>query len=529
MSTGNPTSLHGHVGTGLGGFSRLLPADPLQPDEVKLKALAAVDIMGDQPDSPTDFPDPEENLYVPAGYTYFSQFIDHDLTFDTTSSLDITDNKAFTNRRTPAFDLDCVYGTGPDAAPYMYDKGIRLFEGDTPGEDLPRMNKRAVIGDPRNDENSIVCNIQMAFIRFHNKVVDELVARGRAPEGTRMLFEMARNEVRWTYQRIIVDDLLPRIICNEALQAFEVRRDPNQMGLSRNEAAYALFTADRRGAIPLEFSGAAYRFGHSMVRTGYRLNSEFKALIFALPTQPKDSSLVGFEPLPKEHIISDWSLLLPDPNGSSMSSVPGQKDTLNNIGSDAKPEPGRLQYAYRIDTTIVNPLAFLPHAVSGGDGDNLGARNLLRGRKFQLPSGQAIATALGFTPLEAKYLVTRDKKTGGKTAQTYVHIDPELCAKTPLWFYILAEAQSPLVKWWFDQATGTPKSSPPSFSEDQLTAAASATATQLRGVGARIVLEVFHGLLDADSTSYRNHDAAASWNPLIADFRLWNLVNCKFT
>lgn len=526
MSTGNPESLHGQVGTGLGGFSRLLDPDLMPPDEEKLKLLGTVTHMGDMEDVPSDHPDPEENLFVPAGYTYFCQFIDHDLTFDTTSTLDIKDKSTFTNQRTPAFDLDNVYGLGPDGAPYMYSDGIRLFEGDTPGMDLPRLHKRAVIGDPRNDENSIVCNIQMAFIRFHNAVVDELVAKGKAREGSRELFTMARNEVRWTYQRIITDDLLPRIICRDIVKGFEVRRDPNEMGLSRNESAYMLFTGDLRGAIPIEFTGAAYRFGHSMVRTAYRLSDSPPTLIFALAGNDQTMSLVGFQPLPKEHVITDWSRLLPDPNGPSKSKDPGEKDDQNNVGSADNPDPQRLQFAYRIDTTFVNPLAFLPPSVSAGAGDNLGIRNLLRGRKFQLPSGQAFAEALGLTPLDSKYLVTRDKKSvAGK--QTYGAIDKDFCVKTPLWFYILAEAQTPMVDWWLCRPIGADNKADP-FTEDDLLAAASTTATQLSGVGARIVLEVFHGLLDADLTSYRNHDAASNWNPLIVDFRLWNLVNCVF-
>ena len=524
MSTGDPESLHGHVGSGLGGFSRLLDADPNQASEDELRALAAVGKMGDLPDMPGDTPDPEENLYVPAGYTYFSQFVDHDLTFDTTSTLDITDNTTFSNQRTPCFDLDNVYGLGPDAAPYMYQDGIKLVDD---GGDLPRQAGRAIIGDPRNDENSIVCNLQMAFIRFHNVVVDKLLAAKPSLAGTRTLFEAARNEVRWTYQRILVEDFLPRVVSNETLKAFEIRRDPNPMGLSRNDNAYALFTPDKRGAIPLEFSGAAYRFGHSMVRSGYRLNSKFSGLIFAIPEDPHpELSLVGFQPLPPQHIIDDWSIFFPDPNGPSKSSTPGTKDDKNDRDGGGKGDPARLQFAYRIDTTFVNPLAFLPPAVAASAEINLGARNLLRGRKFQLPSGQAVCNALGVPILDPKHLVIRDK-SAGKDKQTYTRIPQNLAEKTPLWFYVLAEAQAPIVDWWLAQPLGK-DGKRPTFSEDDLLTAASPTATQLGETGGRIVLEVFHGLLDSDPTSYRNHPGAATWKPLIKSFRLWNIVNPTF-
>src|SRR5215831_19389617 len=126
-------SLHGHFRTGPGGYSRLLEEDPNQPSAKVLEELAAR--MVDTPDKPSDKPDPEENLYVPAGYTYLSQFVDHDLTFDTTSTLDPTDSTAPTNQRTPRFDLDSVYGPGPAAAPFMYQDGVRLVECEA---DLPR-------------------------------------------------------------------------------------------------------------------------------------------------------------------------------------------------------------------------------------------------------------------------------------------------------------------------------------------------------------------------------------------------------
>ncbi|MES2068818.1 MAG: peroxidase family protein [Pseudomonadota bacterium] len=533
MSTGNPQSLHGLVGTGLGGFSRLLDADPVQPSDLDLnnphpsngQPGGLAQLMGDAPDTVSDEPDPEENLYIPAGYTYLGQFVDHDLTFDTTSTFDTKDNTAFTNQRTPRFDLDCVYGAGPDAAPFLYQDGIRLIEG---GKDLPRSRLadgskgRAIIGDPRNDENSIVCNLQMAFIRFHNKVVAKLERDEPLLKGTRALFDKARDEVRWTYQKIVVEDLLPRIVSNETLKTFEYRRDPGPTGLSRNESAYALFTAGKRGAIPLEFSGAAYRFGHSMVRNGYRLrlNPPEPTPIFNLAGDP-NKSLTGFQTLDEDHVIEDWSIFFPKPNGS-LSATPGMKDPKNDVGA-GQGDPARLQFSYRIDTTIVDPLTLLPPSIAGAPMNNLAARNLLRGKKFQLPCGQAVGTALGVPVLGPEHLVYRKKFTDaqGQDVQTFVAIPASLCEKTPLWFYVLAEAQKPVVDWWRKRVLNTEKKN---FTEDELLDAASNTATQLGETGGRIILEVFHGLLDADPDSYRNK-SPAGWKPLIGEARMWNLVN----
>ena len=515
MTKSPPQSLHGLVADNLGGFSRLLPKNSDQPPQDVLAALSVA--MSDSVDDVKDAPDPEENLYVPAGYTYLGQFIDHDLTFDTTSTIDLSDDSHFTNERTAAFDLDNVYGPGPDAAPYMYKDGIRLVEGD---HDLPRQAGRAIIGDPRNDENSIVCNLQMAFLRFHNAVVDALERRDPSLKGTRRLFDLARMEVRWTYQRVLVEDFLPRIVSNETLKAFDVRRDPDALGRSRNEKAFALFTADKRGAIPLEFAGAAYRFGHSMVRNGYRLNDDFAAKIFVntKPDADPDDSLVGFAPLPVKQVITDWSRFFPDP--AVPTREPGRKDDSNATTANDR---RRLQFAYRIDPTLVNPLATLPPSVAAGGPVNLAFRNLMRGRKFELPTGQAVSALLGVPEVDADHLLVRDKSQGNDK-QTFLplsRIDPELARNTPLWFYVLAEAQQPVVDWWIARGKGT-------FSEDELLDAASRTATQLGETGGRILLEVFHGLLDADPSSCRNHPAAPNWRPLIRSFRMWDLVNTIF-
>src|SRR5207244_2675488 len=122
--------------------------------------------------------------------TYLGQFIDHDLSFDTASSLEHqNDPQALVNFRTPRFDLDSVYGRGPAQQPYLYrSDGMRMLQGKTlagnPDDphvrDLPRDDPdgdepaRALTGDPRNDENQIVSQLHGAFLRFHNRVVSFL-------------------------------------------------------------------------------------------------------------------------------------------------------------------------------------------------------------------------------------------------------------------------------------------------------------------------------------------------------------------
>jgi hypothetical protein len=164
-------------------FRPLPPARFGATDSDALKNLTALgQAMSAGFDAPKDGKDDEESG-IPALYTYFGQFIDHDITFDPASSLQRgNDPAALIDFRTPAFDLDNVYGRGPDDQPYMYDAdGLSFLLGDpisgsfdTKARDLPRNNaaiRRALIGDPRNDENAIVSQLQGLFLRFHNRLV----------------------------------------------------------------------------------------------------------------------------------------------------------------------------------------------------------------------------------------------------------------------------------------------------------------------------------------------------------------------
>jgi hypothetical protein len=179
---------HGLVGKREQDFTSLLPLRATSYNALDLAKLAE-DMKGPV-DTVKDGPDPEENVLLPAGYTYFGQFIDHDLTFDSTSSLNPNDADDPSNVRTPRFDLDCLYGDGPDAQPFMYDiDGVKLLFQNNPidpcadpkglaARDLLRNpHGLAIIGDKRNDENSIVSQIQLAFVKYHNAVVDTLKQR----------------------------------------------------------------------------------------------------------------------------------------------------------------------------------------------------------------------------------------------------------------------------------------------------------------------------------------------------------------
>ncbi len=477
-------------------FTRLLPKNTRLYAEGALEDLAQMMIIDD--DELKDGADAEENLAVPAGYTYLGQLVDHDLTFDAHSNFG-----SAANLRTPALDLDCLYGAGPEDQPYLYaPDGVSLLPNEEFAIDLLRWPSGnptygvAVIGDKRNDENSIICQLQLVMIKFHNAVVRYFHGIGLTK---RELFERARQEVTWTYQRIVLEDYLRRVVNADTYCAF------TQQHAKRSEAAYKLYKKSLRTNLPIEFVGAAYRFGHTMVRTGYRLNTETKKLVFD-GSKLTVQSLVGFQPLPTSHLIDHWGRFF----------TPEHQAPKRNEPDPADNNPGvRLQWAYRIDPSLVSPLKNLPPNIGKG---SLAALNLKRGNlpEYALATGQDFAAALGIPCLEAANLMVRFKTDKGFSFQSIGTVDARLLAETPLWFYILAEAQVPLLEHWN------------SLGQRDLTDAdfrsGAASQSQLGPVGGRILMEVFNGLIDADERSFRG-PAAKDWKPLIGgDISFWNLL-----
>ncbi len=420
-------------------FGKMLPG--LKPYQVPKKLIDKLATRMREPDGgedgALDHPD------LPAGYTYFGQFLDHDLTFDPTSNLRRpNDPERLEDFRTPRLDLDAVYGSGPLDVPYLYDqatgpRGALLLVGDSraqfgagfAAEDLPRnVQGRALIGDPRNDENAIVAQLHLVFLKFHNRVARTLLDGGHAGRRSGSgsgsgsgdpaeVFREAQCVVRWHYQWMVVKDFLPRILPE---------------GLADQPR---FFRFDGEPFMPVEFSVGAYRFGHSLVRPEYELNARaVDVQLFSAHPGPLDAGhLGGFRPL-LDRLVIDWSLFL-------------------ELGG-AQPQRAR-----RLDRGLAGPLTSLPEDVAppGDAGRSLAWLNLVRGRSMGLPSGQDVARALGVRPLADRHL-----GLGG--------------APAPLWYYVLAEAET------------------------------LGGGRRLGPVGGRIVADVILGLLDADPQSFLTAD-----------------------
>jgi Animal haem peroxidase len=353
---------------------------PLEADESALLALGG-------PGGPCDLGDDVEadDASVAAGWPFFGQFIAHDISADRSPIGHRADPSEIRNFRTPRANLEGLYGSGPVGSPYLYDKDdpAKLLLGRS-GHDVPRNQQGiALVGDPRNDVHLFMNQMQVSFIRFHNRLVDHVREHGTPDEA---VFDKARHVATWHYQSVILREFLPSLI------------GPELTGDLLDGGA-GLYRPEADPFIPFEFADAAYRYGHSQIRPAYRVNEDMGPV-------PLFPDLIGFGEVPAEHRI-DWTMLF-----------------------DAAGAP-EAQRAKRIDGCLPRSLIALPHQVSGvGPSDtyaSLATRDLQRGQTIGLPSGETVAEALGVEPLSAEQVGL------GEFGWT---------VETPLWLYVLKEAEA---------------------------------------------------------------------------------------
>jgi Animal haem peroxidase len=482
--------------------------------------------------------DSDENFLLPAGYTYFGQFVDHDLTLDkTTLGEQEADGDAIDNFRTAALDLDCVYGTGPGGDVILYDEnykfrlsGHRLAPkppATGPGSVRTQFDHRrdssgaALIGDPRNDENVIVAQLHQAFTVLHNKILDTPQLMGSIPAKEKSeRFRRAARLARWHYQWVVVNDYLKRI-CQP-----EVYDDMVNPGGTPRLRLYPKEDLTAYPYMPIEFAGAAYRFGHSMVRPSYALNADIgtqqpdgpapddeaagpptRIPIFKDGAGPEED-LRGFRRLP-DHWGIDWGYFF---------ELEG-KAPPTQIGS------GTLQPAYRIDTLLVDPLRMLVNPDLIGNPPprrNLAFLNLLRGSRLRLPTAEQVGEmmTIGSFPAARFPMLTPEQiwsagsrraappadQTGDEGVDAARELRRPLLerfgANTPLWYYILREAE-----WYGTWGAGDTRKTPHKERgiNDEL------GGHHLGPIGSTILLETFLGLLIGDRGSYIHQ---AGWRPM---------------
>jgi hypothetical protein len=359
----------------------------LETDETYLLALGREGSLMDV-DAPHMGESVSDNPRIPAGFPIFGQFIAHDITADRSLLLHHERMEELRNFRTPRLDLECLYVAGPSGDPHLYDLNDLdkfLLGINDAGElnDLPRNRQgRALVGDPRNDVHLIISQLHLAFLKFHNRVVDLLREQG-TPAGN--IFNEARRLVRWHYQWIVAHEFLPLSVGDVLMN-----------DLLENGSRFYSFVEEP--FIPVEFADAAYRFGHSQIRNRYTLNAKGVAgNIFP--------DFAGTRPVPHERVI-DWRYF---------------------FAVDSQHTP---QASKKIDTSLAHALIELPASVVGEtqypEQHSLAYRDLERGLALDLPSGEAIARYMGVEPLSADDVGLNKLGYQGET---------------PLFYYILKEAQ----------------------------------------------------------------------------------------
>ncbi|MGL5011845.1 MAG: peroxidase family protein [Paracoccaceae bacterium] len=427
-----------------GKFGRMFPGlDGLVVSDDALEALA--NTMKDTVNAQGDTLPAGDNPHVPAGYTYFGQFLDHDITLDTTPlEVQESDPLATTNFRSPSVDLDSVYGQGPVIHPHLYQRDpathrttAKLLIGragesfDPAGgtvptlpNDLPRNQVgRALIGDERNDENLLVAQTHVLFLKFHNKVVDMLMASRPSLTGS-ALFDEARRIVTWHYQWIVLFDFVERLT------------EPGLVKKIKNQGR-RFYRFRSKPYMPAEFAAAAYRLGHSMVRERYSHNRVFRDGGVA----PGTLGLLFNFTAKSGQIVGE----LVDQGAAAQASGPGPlRDLPSNwvidwrrffdLGTPLNTPDFLLNPARRLDTKIVPALHTLPGLT--GRQASLAFRNLRRGVILGLPSGQDVADAMGLPKLDADEVLA-----GLSAAQKTELRGHNLHRATPLWYYILKEAE----------------------------------------------------------------------------------------
>ncbi|HEV3228175.1 MAG TPA: peroxidase family protein [Solirubrobacteraceae bacterium] len=423
-----PERIDGPIGDA-GRYGRMFDLPALEGDEALLHRIGSAGGFCDGGDGHGD-------ARVEAGWPFFGQYVAHDLTADRSPLRTHANLGVLRNMRSPRANLESLYGGGPLGSPYLFrrDDPAKLLENDG---DVPRNQEGvALVGDPRNDVHVFMSQMHVGFIRAHNQLTERLRADGVEESE---LFDEARRSLTWHYQWVIVNELLPGLVGQGLVHELL-------------EGGPRYYRPNGDSYIPVEFADAAYRYGHAQIRQLYQLQP-------GGPLRPVFPDLTGFGPIGDRRV--DWSLLF---------DVPGHPPAQR-----AKPIDGRLPRS----------LMELPQAITGAVEDeayrSLAARDLERGQGTGLPSGEAVARAMG-----ADVLSETEVGLGNYGWES----------QTPLWLYVLRES------------------------------AVRHDGDRLGAVGGRIVGEVLVGIIMRDPESYLALDP--SWTPTLpgheSRFRLRDIL-----
>jgi hypothetical protein len=349
-------------------------------------------------------------ILMDCGYTYFGQLVAHDLTKDV-SSLEETwqrEPEELENKQTPRLDLNVLYGNGPEHSSELYeDDGCRLRLGarDAKSFDIcvGRDGER-ILADDRSAENLILRQMTTVFCRLHNFAVTQLQPQFRDDAS---LFERAQRQTRWQFQHLIVRDYLPTVLDRDVYKKIFVEARPTM--------EWETFS------MPIEFSAAAMRFGHAMVRPNYHFSFGHEMRLPKLFGRMPDRGSIS------EELKINWGFFF---QGAGEASAVVARPIDTRLAQPFQELPVDL---------IGAPAATCPHLGVVEAPSQLAVRTLLRGVALKLPSGQTVAQAFGEGVLRESGIT--QNSAGRETRQGRIIREAGLERETPLWYYILKESE----------------------------------------------------------------------------------------
>jgi Animal haem peroxidase len=419
---------------------------------------------------------PVLRMRLPAAYTYFGQFVNHDISAPVGDvvarsrpaspsgivgavdppgldrdrrSASETILESLINEHAAPLSLASLYGDGPSSSDpqvaALYTADGLLFRLATtsvapdsffsitlgiPAEtvvhasgarDIPRKNRKPLIADHRNDENVIISQLHLAMMLFHNKAVVALKPHF-ADRAQR--FREARRLVTRHYQWLILNDYLPSLLSREVL------RRPLAEWPSR---------LTEMNAVPLEFTTAAFRFGHSMVGSAYDFNANFGIDGRISATGASLEDLFAFTSHKNMQSVETKTLRLPDHwviDWDRMTRDPGL--VARNVEELGGAEPIDMNFAREMLTIIGDSNV----AVHG----SILFRNLMRGFHRRIPFGQRLAQQYGVTVLTEDEVrqALPEPLPGAPATENLRQVAEDLgmLNETPAWLYFLCESKA---------------------------------------------------------------------------------------
>lgn len=323
---------------------------------------------------------------IDAGLTYIGQMISHDIVPATTM------NPRSRKNVEPYLNLSSIFGSDPDRNVSFVLKELRHNRSNRKGYDIERYDfiidskkeRRANIPEPRNDENVIISQLHALWQRLFNLL---LVQEAQSLHSAQHLTIKA-------FQLIVIEDFLYHILDEQVFKA-----------LFENKHVY-FHPELKQDVIPDYFKHAAFRFGHSMIRDFYRIQSS------PVPDLPLKKLFNGNQDLQTSQVI-DWRKMFANPS----------------------------QQALLIDTHITPIMQEVKFSTASPIDINVVMKNLEAGMKNKLRSGTQELALLNkhnasnplfngigqFPPLELE--------------QRFLDCGFEDISELPLWPYILLEAE----------------------------------------------------------------------------------------